>query len=356
MKTVLIIIIGVIGYLVAKLIYRFARFFIKKIYFYFNPPQRDVSTLAGDDASHKSEVINRSGPLKDNHRRVSYRDKRLLPKPKPDYNTWPLPPKKKVMSADEAGRFFSFTMRTQNREIRDLATDDAQLKRYGLPIWKNEDDVAGALGLSVKKLRHMSIHRYRETCPHYYVFAIPKRRGGERLIYAPKKELKVILQTLNVLLINKLPVSDAAHGFVKKRSVATNAREHIGKKLVVKFDLKDCFPTLHFGRVRGLFIALGYSYPVATTLAVLMTEAHRQPVKQDNKLYHIPVGDRYCVQGAPTSPGLCNAILLRMDNRLKGLAKKLGFTYTRYADDLSFSGDDENALKHLVHMGYENCD
>jgi retron-type reverse transcriptase len=86
---------------------------------------------------------------------------------------------------------------------------------------------------------------------------------------------------------------------------------------------------------------------VAATLAVLMTEAERQPVEVEGVTYHVPVGSRFCVQGAPTSPGLCNAIVLRMDRRLAGLAEKVGYTYTRYADDLTFSGDDLSALPGL---------
>jgi len=114
----------------------------------------------------------------------------------------------------------------------------------------------------------------------------------------------------------------------------------VGKAVVLHFDIKNCFPTIHFGRVRGLLIALGYSYPVAASLAVLMTEAPRQPVAAEGKLYHVPTGPRVCVQGAPTSPGLCNTILLRLDHRLAGLARKHGFAYTRYVDDLTFSGND----------------
>src|SRR4029453_19212678 len=105
------------------------------------------------------------------------------------------------------------------------------------------------------------------------------------------------LRALDRLLVSKLPKSEYAHGFVKGRSIATNAAPHVGKAGVLHFDIKDCFPTIHYGRVRGLLIALGYGYPIAAALAVLMTEAPRQPVAAEGKLYHVPTGPPVCVPG-----------------------------------------------------------
>jgi retron-type reverse transcriptase len=116
-------------------------------------------------------------------------------------------------------------------------------------------------------------------------------------------------------------------------------------------DLKDFFLAVTFARVRGLLISLGYGYRVATTLAVLMTEAERQATILKETMYHVSTGSRYCVQGAPTSPGLCNAVAMRLDRRLGGLARSLEFSYTRYADDLCFSGTDPGrvpAVKRLA--------
>jgi hypothetical protein len=239
-------------------------------------------------------------------------------------------------------------MRTRDRNVRVLATDVEQLQRLGLPIWSDEGELAAALGLTIPALRHYSIHRQRETTLHYVVFAIPKRSGGHRLIHAPKRRLKAIQRALHEQLVSKLPVSPFAHGFRAGRSVATNAAPHVAQPIVIKLDIADCFPTIHVGRVRGLLIACGYSYPVAQTLAVLMTEPLRQPVEVDGTLYHVPVGPRVCVQGAPTSPGLCNAILRRLDYRLAGLARKYGFEFTRYADDLTFSGHDPASIKPIL--------
>jgi RNA-directed DNA polymerase len=314
-------------------------------------PIRNVAALAvTNDASVEEEVITAAGPLKPQHRRLILRDKRLLPKPpiKFDRYVWPRPKKPRVFSKAEAGRLFSATLRTRDRNIRDLAADREQLARYGLPIWESEADLAAALSISVGQLQHYSIHRERERASHYVCFAVRKRSGGERLIYAPKRRLKALQRRLQGLLVRKLPVSAHAHGFVPGRSIATNAAPHVGKAVVVKFDIKDCFPTIHFGRVRGLLLALGYSYPLATTLAVLMTEAPRQPFEIGSALYYVPIGPRVCVQGAPTSPGLCNAVMLKLDRRLAGLAKAEGFAYTRYADDLTFSGDKEEAVDRLL--------
>ena len=316
-------------------------------------PQRDVSALADTgEATFKHEVIQTGGPLKDKHRRLALRDNRLLPKPPPDPNQrrWPPPPKVKYLTEHEADRLFSPSLRTRNRDVMDLATDEAQLTRYGLPVWRTEEDVAAALSLTAGQLRHLSQHRHRETAPHYVTFAIPKRTGGERLIHAPKRRLKTALRALDRLLVSKLPKSAHAHGFVRGRSVATNAAPHVGKAVVLHFDIKDCFPSIHYGRVRGLLLALGYSYPVAAALAVLVTEAPRQPVAAEGKLYHVPTGPRVCVQGAPTSPGLCNAVLLRLDRRLAGLAEKHGFVYTRYADDLTISGDDTSKIAKFLKL------
>lgn len=308
-------------------------------------PKRDISRLApladarGSDDVVQEVVDTSGGRLKEGHRRRALRDRRLLPKSKPMGRRLGLTKRKRIISPEEGQRLFGGTMRTRNRKLRDLLPDTEQLKRYGLPVWKTEEDVAQALGISVRELWFFSIHREREAQPHYITFAIPKRTGGKRLIMAPKRRLKAIQRKLLALLVEKLPVSDRAHAFRQGRNVRTGAEPHVGRRMVMRLDLKDFFPSVTFARVRGLLIAYGYSFPVANTLAVLMTEAERQPVALDEKVYHVPVGSRHCVQGAPTSPGLCNAIVLRLDRRLASLAQKRGFAYTRYADDLTFSGD-----------------
>lgn len=314
--------------------------------------QRDVSRL--ESAGHALDTLTervdvRGGPLKPGHRRLALRDPRLLPKP-------PAPPvrlgkrkKNPYLATAEAARLFSTSLLTRNRTLRDLATDEAQLVRLGLPVWRNEAEVAAALKLTIGQLRHFSIHREKERTPHYVTFAIPKRSGGERHIMAPKRRLKAIQRSLLALLVEKLPATDQAHGFRRGRSIRTGAEPHVGRRVVVHLDLKDFFPSVTFARVRGYLIACGYGYPVAAALALLMTESVRQPVSVNGEVYHVPIGPRHCVQGAPTSPSLCNAIAARLDHRLAGLARKLGVAYTRYADDISLSGDlDARAIGRLL--------
>jgi retron-type reverse transcriptase len=324
----------------------------------FPPPlTRDVSRLGdeGDFDAVAETVADEGQPLKEHHHRTIARDPRLLPKRKPPDNVWPRPRRRKVMTFEDATRLFGATLRTKNRRIRDLLADEEQLQRYGLPLWKTEQDVADALDVSLGTLRHFSIHRDAEPVTHYVTFRIPKRNGQSRLIMAPKSRLKHIQRLLLRALVDKLPVSPHAHGFRSGRSIRSGAEPHVGKAVVLKMDLKDFFPSVTFGRVRGLLIALGYGYPVATTLAVLMTEAERQPVELDGRVVHVPVGPRHCVQGAPTSPGVCNALCLRLDRRLAGLARKYGWTYTRYADDLTFSGDSAEHAQTIRRLATRVC-
>ncbi len=233
---------------------------------------------------------------------------------------------------------------------RQLAADTNvdQLSRYELPVLRSETELAAWLGISLTRLRWYSHDRPAERTWHYMRYAVPKRGGqGMRVILAPKPELKALQRKVLSGIVAKVPVAGTTHGFVAGRSTLTNARQHAGKAVVLKLDLQDFFPSVTFRRVRGLFTALGYSFAVASTLALLCTEYDRQPFLRNSEQYFISVGPRHLVQGAPTSPGLANLVAWRLDRRLAGLARKRGFVYTRYADDLTFSGDDVEVAVHL---------
>ncbi len=206
-----------------------------------------------------------------------------------------------------------------------------------LPPLDSPQQLAEALGLSISQLRWLAYHRDAATLIHYIRFVIPKRNGGERAIWAPLPTLKAAQRWILHNIAEKLPVHGAAHGFLPGRSTLTNAWIHNNPRVVLKMDVKDFFPTVTLARVKGIFRNAGYRDQVATLLAMLCTEAPREVVELEGKTYYVSLGPRCLPQGAPTSPALTNTLCLRLDRRIAGLASRLGYRYTRYADDLTFS-------------------
>ena len=218
------------------------------------------------------------------------------------------------------------------------ADDPAKaLQDNALPTLSDVDSLAKALGLSISRLRWMTYHRDVDTGTHYRRWLVPKRDGSPRLISAPKKELKAAQRWIMREVTEHLPVHGAAHGFIKGRSILTNAVVHADAKAVVKFDILGFYPTVTMRRVRGLLRRAGLTEQVATLMALLATESPREEVETHGKKHYVATGPRSLPQGAPTSPSITNALCFRLDCRLSGLARKLGARYTRYADDLTFS-------------------
>lgn len=217
---------------------------------------------------------------------------------------------------------------------------DARLlraKQNDLGGLETPEALAKSLAVDPATLRWLCYHKDVETASHYEHWTIPKRDGTSRSITAPKYALKTAQRWLLRNVVEKLPVHAAAHGFLRARSIATNAATHAGADVVVKVDVKDFFPTVTFRRVKGLFRKSGLPENVSTLCALLATEPPREIVEFRGKTLYVAKGARACPQGAPTSPAITNAICLRLDRRMSGLARSLGFTYTRYADDLAFS-------------------
>lgn len=226
----------------------------------------------------------------------------------------------------------------ENRKDKwDLPNAEERAAENELPPLDTPQHLAEALGLTVPQLRWLAYHREAATKIHYLRFTIPKRDGSPRAIWAPLPKLKKAQRWILHNVVEKLVVHGAAHGFLSSRSILTNAASHTGAKLVLKMDIKDFFPTVTSPRVRGIFRKAGYREQIATLLAMLCTEAPREIVQHDGKDYYVALGPRCLPQGAPTSPGLTNVLCLRLDQRLTGLAKRYGWRYTRYADDLTFS-------------------
>jgi hypothetical protein len=197
--------------------------------------------------------------------------------------------------------------------------------------------------MDVPKLRWFCYNRDVAEVTHYRTFAIPKKSGGKRYISAPMPQMKALQEWILRNILVRMPVHEAAHGFVHGRSIVTNAQAHTNSEFVLSMDLKDFFPTLTFRRVKGIFRAMGYLEGVSTILALICTEAPRQAMKindpqtGDEKWVHVAVGPRCLPQGSPASPMLTNLAALRLDRRLTGFAQKHGLRFTRYADDLTVS-------------------
>jgi RNA-directed DNA polymerase len=213
------------------------------------------------------------------------------------------------------------------------------LERAGLPVLSTPAELAVALGLSVSRLRWLAFHADVATRTHYVRFTVPKKCGGQRTLSAPHRALARAQRWIFERIVSQLATEPSAHGFLPGRSILSNAQPHAGRAIVVNLDLEGFFPSIVFPRVRKVFERVGYSPAVATILALLCTECPRRTVILDGTTYHVATGPRGLPQGACTSPGLSNQVARRLDRRLSGLAAKLGLIYTRYADDLTFSGD-----------------
>ncbi len=218
-----------------------------------------------------------------------------------------------------------------------------KLEKNNLPAFENAADLAKAMNVEVGELRFLSFSRQVSKVNHYVRFSLPKKTGGERQISAPMRRLKTAQYWVLDQILQKVTLHNAAHGFVTERSIVSNATPHIAADLVINMDLKNFFPTITMPRVKGVFQKLGYSEAIATILALLCTEADVDEVMLDDEKWYVGSGERFLPQGAPTSPAITNILCYKMDCRLEGLAKKFGFTYTRYADDLTFSTTSENA-------------
>ncbi|RSZ39631.1 MULTISPECIES: reverse transcriptase family protein [unclassified Variovorax] len=227
--------------------------------------------------------------------------------------------------------------------LNEAHSDSQALARNALPALDHASDLAQAMGIGLGELRFLAWHREVSSVSHYQRFTMPKKSGGERHISAPMPRLKRAQYWVLDNILAKMPVHEAVHGFLPGRSILTNAAPHVGRDVVINLDLKDFFPSIGMRRVRGVFRQLGYSSQVASLLALVCTEAPTDEVQLDGSRYFVARGERVLPQGAPTSPMLTNLLCRRLDARLAASAAKLGFRYTRYADDLTFSAGPEHS-------------
>lgn len=223
------------------------------------------------------------------------------------------------------------------------------LRLIRLPDLPTAGDLARWLGLDASQLAWLCDQRRRQAavtsrrlCHYRYHW---RERPGRppRLIEAPKTRLKAIQRQILHEILDRVPVHPSAHGFRRRHSCLSYAEPHLAREAVLRLDLSDFFHSVAIARVRGLFRALGYPPTVAGCLAGLCTHAgsaallgpdlSRLDWHQRKRITsaHLP-------QGAPSSPAIANLCAWRLDCRLAGLAEQLRLSYTRYADDLAFSG------------------
>ena len=189
-----------------------------------------------------------------------------------------------------------------------------------------------------------------ERLRHYRYGFLPRPGRPVRVIERPKPRLKHIQRQILHDILDWIPAHEAAHGFTRGRSVRSHASEHTGQFVVIRLDLEDFFASIVARRIYGIFRTAGYPESVAHSLTALTTNVVPSgfwmslpgPPGSGQIDAHHRLGRRLATphlpQGTPTSPALANLAAFRLDRRLTGLAASLEASYTRYADDLTFSG------------------
>lgn len=208
------------------------------------------------------------------------------------------------------------------------------LKHFSLLIGMDMSDV-------------IKIIRNRNNRYSYYL--IKKKKGGFRRIVAPYKDLKFMQSWIKENILDKINASQQATGFIKGRSILHNAKNHENSTVILNLDLSNFFETITEKRIYGIFSSLGYSKNLAVEFAKICSAQMPKdkfdsmpPEKQEyfSEIYQLK--ESVLVQGAPTSPNLSNLVCRRLDLRFSKLANKLGVNYSRYADDITFSGNENN--------------
>lgn len=210
-------------------------------------------------------------------------------------------------------RYYFKMNRVRNPFFIEMADEPGILSVYDL------NSLATLLRVQPKSLTYI-VYKVKDV-NRYTVFEIPKKGGGERTIAAPEPRLKTIQRRLAAEFIKVYPARHCVHGFAKGKNTRSNAREHLHKRWIVNIDLKDFFPSIHFGRVVGVLKARPFCFEgrLAREIANLCCCNNTLP------------------QGAPTSPVISNFVCWRLDNELFKYSKLCKCTYTRYADDITFS-------------------
>lgn len=206
----------------------------------------------------------------------------------------------------------------------------SRLETADLPIIFSPLHWAKLMGMNYSDV--LSILSNRNA--YYNQFRIKKKRGGFRHIDAPNPQLYNIQNWIKGFILDQVKFPKEITSYQKGKSIIDNAKPHVNKELIVKFDLKDFFRTVTEDRVFGIFRMLGYNKAVAIDLSKAC--CIDIPEEDTEKKLKYPLG---CLpQGAPSSPALSNLSAVKMDYRLIAYAKSKNLDYTRYADDITLSG------------------
>ncbi len=228
-----------------------------------------------------------------------------------------------------------------------------------IPALDTIKDLANWLGVSTLKLEGYADVRGLERKSasrqqqHYHYIWKKKATGSARLLEIPKTHLRAIQRQIHTNILQKIPLHDACHGFRKKHSCLTFVEPHCAKQVVIRMDLRNFFSAIPLRRIHAIFETVGYRTEVARLLTGLCSNQVPHQVITANpdlswserKQYSTP----HLPQGAPVSPALSNLAAFNLDVRLASLMKKMGGVYTRYADDLAFSGNFSKATCHRLH-------
>lgn len=207
-------------------------------------------------------------------------------------------------------------------------TEIIKLNMLGLPVIQTLDDFSAITHISKYTIYQLSYHSDK----YYRTYSILKKAGGERTICQPSRKLKGLQSWILVTILNKIQVSPSCKGFRKGTSTLENAMPHIGANTVLNLDLKDFFPAVTDKQVFNIFKTIGYNNLISTVFTNICTYEGKLP------------------QGSPCSPYLANLSAWTLDLRIQGYVGKRGISYTRYADDLSFSGLNPSKVVKIIPM------
>ncbi|MCK5874796.1 MAG: retron St85 family RNA-directed DNA polymerase, partial [Alcanivoracaceae bacterium] len=221
------------------------------------------------------------------------------------------------------------------------ASDASNFRYYSFPTLKLLQAASGTVGperdmtltqlaLAIgvtPRLLSSFVHKKEN---HYRTFSIPKRGGGYRTISSPRFFLKTVQYWIKSYFIDNCRVHSSAHAYRKGFSIQTNASDHVGRQYVANIDIVDFFGSIKESNVKDVLVANGIGAQLASAISKLVTFNGCLP------------------QGAPTSPALSNAFLFNFDSLMSVKCAGLGMSYSRYADDITISGNEKSVLMKLL--------